>query len=419
MNRYQLFAPFLPVVFLFTIEPFAQNARIEALGGNFIIDDISMMSGAPACGNYYGDIVQASGYSDSLAGSVFAVTSLGGWANVGIIANQESYLLSNFYNDARLSLDTTLSLIDSLPGSIRTYPHLVLATKLADVGLGCDLYFERSANSRSWTAANGKQEFQKAEIRNAGIQASVVMEFWKIGVYPYAWFNFPLAQGSAMVNDSLSEVKSGLPGGTLFGAGIESSVDLRTYYFRYGAYYANEHYHLFKTRAANALMEDHLMTSIGWYGGCTKYPFDALLTSIAYSYDQSKYDDFFPDNIPASSFRADYAVTTHSFIGSCEYTILTQRMLDFIVIRGGLDWTLTLSTYSEAEAAFGSVYNAHIEYPDDISAVKPTFGIGIGRKGIHFDIASSLGGWFGLLSGPPILMGTITLHLDEMRKASI
>ena len=418
MNLHRLSALFLLAIFFFAVELGAQNARIEALGGNFIIDDINMMSGAPACGNYYGNFVQASAWSDTLAGSVYAITSLGGWARAGIIANQEGYLLSDFYGDARSDLDSTLALVDSLPDRFGMYPHLVLATELVGVGLGCEFFFERSSRSREWTNTIGEQESQEAEIRNAGIAMSAVVELWKIGLYPYAWFNFPSASGTAVVNDTARYLKSGLPGGSLYGAGIESCVELGGYYFRYGGYYANEHYHLFATRAATVSMEDHLMTCSGLYGGCIVYPVDALLLSLAYSYEQFHYDDFLPDPITASSIMGAYAESVHFFVGSCEYTILTRNIVDFFIIRGGLNWTLIRSTYSEAMTASGSLYNAHIGYPDESSAIEPTFGIGIGRKGIHFDIASSLGGWFGLFSGPPVVMGTITLHLDEMRKSS-
>jgi hypothetical protein len=98
---------------------------------------------------------------------------------------------------------------------------------------------------------------------------------------------------------------------------------------------------------------------------------------------------------------------------------LTQRIVDFVVIRGGLNWSFSNSSFSETVNTSGTLFPARIGYPDDIPSVKPTFGIGLGKKSIHFDIASSLGGWFGLLSGPPVVMGTITLHLDEMRKASL
>jgi hypothetical protein len=418
MNLHWLRASLLPAAFLFAVEVGAQNARIEALGGNFIIDDLSMMSGAPACGNYYGNFVQASAWSDSLAGSVYAMTSLGGWAKAGIIANQEGYLLGDFYGEARSGLDSTLALVDSLPDRFGMYPHLVFATELAGVGFGCELFFERSSLSREWTNAIGVLESQKAEIRNAGVAMSAVMDLGKIGLYPYAWLNFPSANGTAFVNDTARDLKSGLPGGSLYGAGIESSVELGGYYFRYGGYYANEHYRLFATQASAVSTEDHLMTGLGLYGGCIVYPVDALLLSAAYSCERYHYDDLFPNSTAASSLSGAYAESIHFFVGSCEYTILAKSIVDFFVIRGGLNWSLYHSTYAEAMTESGSLYNFRIEYPDESSVVKPTFGIGIGRKGIHFDIASSLGGWFGLLSGPPVVMGTITLHIDEMRKAS-
>jgi hypothetical protein len=418
MNTRRPFASLFPYVFFGAALLYAQNARIEALGGNFILDDISMMSGAPASGNYYGDIIQATAFSDSMAGSVYAVKSFGGLLSAGIIANQDSYLLSDFYSDARLSLDSTLSLIDTLPIKFGTYPHLVLATEIGDFGIGCELFFERSSNSRSWTSASGAKESQKAEIRNTGAAVSAAMQLWRLGIYPYAWFNFPSARGSAVVNDTSRDVKSSLPGKALYGAGIESSIDLETVYFRFGGYYTNEHYQLFTTRGAAESMEDCLMTSTGVYGGCTAYPIDALLLSVAYSYERPLYDYFFPGATAGSGFSNHYAESVHFLVGSCEYTISTLKVLDFIKFRGGLNWTFVRATYSETEAYPGAVFTAHIEYPDESSPVEPTFGIGLGRKGIHFDIASSLGGWFGLLAGPPILTGTITLHLDEMRKTS-
>jgi hypothetical protein len=307
---------------------------------------------------------------------------------------------------------------DTLPIKFGTYPHLVLATEIGDFGIGCDLFFERSSNSRSWTAASGAKESQNAEIQNTGAAVSAAIQLWQVGIYPYAWFNFPSARGTAVLNDTVSDVKSGLPGKALYGAGIESSLDLEKYYFRFGGYYADEHYHLFATRAATVSMEDHLMTTVGMYGGFTVYPADSLLLSAAYSYERFYYNNLFPDATAGSSTSNRYDEYVHFFVGSCEYTIVTRNFLDFVTIRGGLNWTFYHTTYSEAEVYPGVVFDARIGYPDESSAVEPTFGIGIGRKGIHFDMASSLGGWFGLLSGPPILTGTITLHFDEMQKAA-
>ena len=87
-----------------------------------------------------------------------------------------------------------------------------------------------------------------------------------------------------------------------------------------------------------------------------------------------------------------------------------------LFIRSGVYWTLSNSTYDEHVEFItepSSVSDYKEIYSSDASSFIPTLGLGFSKGIIQFDIASKLAGWSGLVSGMPVLSGTLTFDFTK------
>jgi hypothetical protein len=404
------------IVFLYSISS-AQNARVEALGGNFILDDVGKVAGYPASGNSYGDFVQASSYFDGSFGPAIGVKKLGEWGAVGIIANQGSTLLSNFYTDAKTFLDSLNPSTDSLPSSIISYPHLLFTFRLSRFSIGFDFFYELSNTKYSYMSNNQTMNHYNARITNWGGLISAGIDFGVISVHPIIDFSFPKVAGEALIEIGEPLEKRGTVTNQSFayGGGLEIDAGFSAINLCIGAYLSNEMYKFYREQKYMIYSPKYQSLLLNGYCGLEAWPSDHLMLSLGYSIDNMTDKSITQDSVSGGHFTINnvFITTTNFIVASAEYVVKENRIVDALAFRGGINWSLTNKQYKYQLDSASYSDHEEIRLPSVMSDVSPTIGIGIEKFGFILDLSAKLGEWSGILSGPSVVMGTLTYRYKK------
>jgi hypothetical protein len=410
---------FIPGVFLqlFSGISNAQNARIDALGGNFCIDDISAVQWNPSAIVDYDDVIQGTAYQDGSFGSVIGIKSLGKNFSIGISANTPTDAQSTFYTDAKSFLDSTIDTVGVLPEKFIPYPHLITAVKLPFMTIGTELFREKTARSSNITEDSITQSVKK-EVTNTGLNLTASIMIGKLGIYPFVKFAIPVMSGIAEYNNSDSIVHSTSSSNRTIKCGMELGISPDQFNFTLGALIFTENYLFQCDRMNNERNLQNYVTSFDIYGGITTYPSDNLILSIVYSFNHAQYTSNTETTISSAKQNSnDIWLENNRFtVASCE---LNHEIPSFgmnIIFRAGIYWYVSNTSLNSDFSEENYTYVENSKYPGDVSQVVPTFGIGLQKGMINFDIASKLAGWSGVASGMPVITGTLTLDFSKLRK---
>jgi hypothetical protein len=403
------------VILLFLNNTDAQNARINALGGTFIVDDISAVVNTPASSVNYRDVIQGTAYENGSFGPFIAIKSIGKLFSLGITANSSSYSNSAFYNDAVAFLDSLIDTTSNLPEGFPAFPHIIFAIDLPHVNFGCNIFYEKTNLSNRYID-NEIEQNSKKEISNAGITASVGLQFGKIGIYPYGTYAIPVMNGSLSENDSGCQISLTTNNNRTFSGGCEFGIYPENADIRIGCSLFRETYSFAQNKPGYYQNPRFISTSAAAYGGITIWPVDYLLLSFVYSFDIGSFimkSDFPSDNINIiqSEEFIDY---THFVAASSEYTINIGKVDMQIHLRSGLMWYAYNSKFHSYNDSNSVIANYSEQYPQEVLQVTPTFGFGIQKSIFSFDVASKLAGWSGVVSGMPLVTGTLTIDFGEI-----
>jgi hypothetical protein len=392
----------------------AQNARIDALGGNFCIDDISAIQWNPSASVYYNDIIQGTAYQDGTFGSVIGIKSIGKNFSVGISANTPADVQSTFYTDATAFLDSTIDTVSVLPEKLPPYPHLITAIKLPFMTIGTELFHEKTVRSSKVTEDSITQSVKK-EVTNTGLNLNASITVGKLGIYPFFKFAIPAMSGDAAYKNSDSTVRTRSSLSRTIKCGMELGISPSQFNFTLGALVFNETYLLQCDRVQHERISKNYITSIDVYGGITTYPSDNLLLSIVYSYNHAEYTCNTETEI-SSAIQTScdlWLEDNHFTVASCELNHEIPSFDMSVIFRAGISWYLSNTSSNSKYSEENYNYTENIKYPGNVSQVVPTLGIGVQKGIISFDIASKLAGWSGIASGIPVVTGTLTLDFNN------
>lgn len=412
---------FFPVIILmlFTSDIFSQNARLDALGGNFCIDDPVAVSTNPASSLIFSDFVQATAYENGSFGTFAAVKSLGKHFSLGIIANDNEYADSMFYLKAAAFMNNAIDSVSALSSNFPPYPELVLGLRLPVINIGVKAFYKKSRVQSATETADDFVDIKK-DISIIGISASGSSHFGIVGIYPFFTYSSPASSGSYTTRNDIS-YQSNTGNNLIAEAGTELGFDIRKLDIRIGLVYELSKY-FFTCNNSSAITNSQTNNSLStFYLGVNAYPRDDIFLSAAYSLTS---DNIKTVDIYDSVNLSDNGKSIYHFIAAgCEYEIKLKHdwLLDRFYIRAGFNWSIYNCTYSEHhENTITPENSADYKnvYTPDVSSFVPTTGLGFTKGIVQFDITSKLSGWNGIASGMPVLTGTLTFDFTGLKDKS-
>lgn len=407
-----------PVVIIFLVclilifnKSIAQNARMDALGSSFVIDDISAVAGNPASSIMFSDMIQATAYQDGSFGPVIGIKSLGKWIVLGFIANKRNYSDNVFYSEAKSFLNSTIDTTSKLNSQFPSYPHLVFGLNFPAINIGCELFYERSELESTYQSSVDFNTSVKKDIMTSGIALSAAIQLKSFGIYPWFGYSIPKMQGARISGDSTTNAST--TNNMFANAGGEIGFNIKNSNYRLGGCYSIEKYSFAYDENALYGNPQKNTLDLNGYGGITSRPTEDLLLSIAYSFNYHTSTTYY--NYETYICKESRLDLSHFVVGCCEYTIPIKIILDQVVLRSGVIWSSTNSTYSSHSDSSSFTSDVKDYYPADVSSFIPTVGLGISKGIVRFDIASKLAGWSGLVAGMPVVTGTLTLDFVKER----
>jgi hypothetical protein len=245
----------------------------------------------------------------------------------------------------------------------------------------------------------------------SGVALSAAIQLKSFGIYPYFGYSFPKMQGTRVCDDTTAVAFT--KNNMFADAGMEIDFDIRSSNYRFGGCYAIEKYSFAYDKDTSQGNPQKNTLNLNGYGGITSRPTLDLLLSIAYSFNY--YSTTTNYNYNTYTYKENEIDISNFVVGCCEYTIPLKIIFDQVILRSGIIWSSTNSTYSGHSDSSSFTYDVKENYPSNVSSFIPTIGIGISKGIVRFDIASKLAGWSGLAAGMPVVTGTLTLAFNKER----
>jgi len=391
----------------------AQNARMDALGGNFCIEDPATVLQNSSSAVYYSDMFQGTAYQDDVFGPVIGIKSIGENVAVGFFANNRENSYTTFYEDALAFLDTTIDTTTELPTDFPPYPHFFAAIKLPFGTLGGEVFSKKTSHTAQ-TNENGTAHSLKKEIANTGFNVNASVTQGIIGVYPFMTYSTPKMLGETVSSVADSTVYSATTANNSLKYGLELNISPRQCVFTLGGVVFNEKYTFTSSHSLNSTTSKNGVAALDLYAGVTAFPTNNVVLSLVYSYGTSRYTcDEFLQSLMQSSSDA-WTEKSHFAVASCEIEHNVESLAMTLFFRGGAYWYVTSTNWVTEITQENYIYNESITYPGTVSQFIPTFGVGIQKGIVSFDIASKLAGWSGIIAGFPVTTGTLTLDFKGL-----
>ena len=385
----------------------AQNARVDAMGGCDIIDDIIGILGNPADMNDFEDQIQVTG-SPTAFGPAIGIKSLGRNFNIGAMANMtpgsgSSVLRGDFYSSAEAVHEANLLLptpVD-LPSSFPTYPHLLFGLNFGSFALGIDAFLE-IAKYKSVDDNGGDETERSASISNFGAIVSVNIELGDVTISPLFGIGAPKAIGTNEDLATTSDVETDK--NLLLSAGSELGLELRDLNIFGGFFYRLEKYR-FEVGGTNG--DENKESFIDAYLGLIADVSNGLLFVTQYNFTIGSNKAINSDD--------DFNKLTdlfHDFRFGFERPISGIWIFDDIVPRAGIRYTIGDTARLHIENDGGDTLSSS-NNPNYSTQVQLTAGLGVTKGIAAIDLAVRIGSWDGVLTGPNVISGTVTLDFGK------
>lgn len=385
----------------------AQNARVDAMGGCDIIDDIIGILGNPADMNDFGDQIQVTG-SPTAFGPAIGIKSLGRNFNIGAMANMtpgsgSSVLQGEFYSSAEAAHEANLLLpapVD-LPSSFPTYPHVLFGLNFGNFALGIDAFLE-IAKYKSVDDLGGDETERSASISNFGAIVSANIELGNLTISPLFGIGAPKATGTneALATTSDVETEKNL----LISVGSELGLEIRDLNIFGGFFYRLEKYR-FEIGGTDG--DENKESFIDAYIGMFTEILNGLLVVTQYNLGIG-----LDKAIDANDNLTRLTDLSHNFRFGFERPISGVWIFDDLVPRAGLRYSINdLGRYHTEDENADTT--SDINNPNTSTQVQLTTGIGVTKGIAAIDLAVVIGSWDGVLTGPSVISGTLTLDFGK------
>lgn len=415
----------------------AQNARLDAMAGVGIVDDITGIIGNPADVTEYGDQIQGTvgdGVSAAAFGAVIATKSIGSVLTLGLLANvqenKSSVLRSDFYDDGAAAVDNTATgnidagLLNGPADEFPPIPHLLVGLDLGSVALGFDLFVEMARQKSNSEASDGTKTTNKARLSNIGGVASANLDLGSVTMSPLIGFGLPRISGLYESDPGggapIVTEETGSDKGLFVKGGSEVSFAPGDLDWTAGLFYTMESYRFFSKvggTTTNDDMQPHHFVEA--YVGITTELFTDLLLAAQYSYgleiSQVK-AEVVAAGTTTNTTTTDPRTASHSAGLGLEKPFDGFWIFDRLITRAGLLWNFTSPgdhTDSEWSGATSGDSEDKNKEPINSQNVALTVGAGMTKGRGQVDVLVDLGNWNGVISGPQGVQATLTIDFGK------
>ncbi len=400
-------------VFAFLFTASAQNARIDAMGGCDIIDDITGTIGNPADMNDYGDQLQGTADATDF-GAVLGIKGVGDMMNIGFMANQGAVLRGGFYSAAETILEQSiLDTNDLLPSSFPVYPHILFGLDLDAVSLGLDMYYK--ATRYKYSDEDGADVVSReAKISHFGFNVSANLGVGDMAISPLFGIGFPKVKGlhEDKANDFEAEVTS-LAGvrlqiGTELGYNPGKTDIIGGFFFTIESFQFD-----FDDNTTVTKMNENKDFFMDIYLGLMTKVLNGLFLVSQYNLTIGIDKEIQVSN---NDWEVKYNRFTHDFRLGLERPVSGVWIFDELIPRGGLTYQIYHGTYKSSNTDEDTLVTSN--GANSTSQFMVTTGIGLTKGIAAVDVAISIGAWDGVLTGPSVIEGTLTLDFGKRSGAT-
>ncbi len=368
-----------------------QNARTNALGGTFIMDDMNDILRYAVFMDQYKDGAQA-----TFNGPITGIKAIGDVMSLGVIANR-GWLLDNSSTTSFYQLgSSTLTGITGIPAlTAQNVPHLLLGVNLSAVTLGFDLFYEyASASYHNETPATPSVITDgTTRIHNPGGVASALFGPEDIPIAVKFGLGFPSISGK--YDNETTETKIESDKGVFVEVGGEAELPVSDLRLTLGLDFIFERY---KFSRDNVTVGDCHNNRLAFYGGFEGDLFTTAKWGALYNLAVS-------NGRTAAADTSNIRTLLQTISCGIENSWSSVWIFDECFARGGLTFAMrTPVTYTRnASTSTDSRRREQTTY----SPVTPTVGIGVQRKGFSCDITLNPTAWTGVVAGPAVGMVTL------------
>jgi hypothetical protein len=414
---------------LFTVAVFAtgsfaqaypSNARIDALGGAFIVQDPSKILAYAAQMNNYADNAQVTFNSP-----IWGVKSLGKVVNVGVVVNRPLMLSfpsdsGFFYGAARANLGAPVNATGGRAlGTGQNIPHILIGLNLKAVKIGFDLFYEYTNYNQhiddNPSAGNHVETDVSGNIHNAGGIASVLLDLNGMDLQIKGGIGIPGTRGKretvttpAAGGTSVTVTNESSSKSALFGVlGAELGLKVKDYNVTLGGEFVGSHFQM--KNAAGTLQNRYFYRNLDVYAGFTADVNKNGLAVLMYDFGfNSKGDE--PDNVTYAQ-RKNYTNVVYNVIyAGYEHLWNKAWFFDTFKARTGLNYAIYSQIDHQKGDGDGGEYDSRTKRETVYNQVNPTIGIGVTKSVFALDLCVNPTVWAGLISGPSV--AKVTLSLD-------
>lgn len=378
---------------------YPQNARIDALGGTFIMEDMGDMMRYPAYVNKYKDGAQV-----TFNGPILGVKSIGELISVGVLANRGFMLQAgtgtgSFYSAAVPIVNGVTGGAPDITGA-QSVPHLLLGIDLDPVLLGFDLFYEYAHSSyhAEATAAGTTTKTDVSKwITNPGVLASVLFGVNDISLAGKLGIAFPTIAGKSDNGTTTIENKS--TKGSMLQAGAEATLPVGDLTVTAGGDFIGESYQ-FQQGEASAGNEFY-NKRMAFYGGLEGDLFTAGKWGALYNFSIINHA------VKTSAATNRSRSLLQQLSGGIENSWSSVWVFDALVARGGL----ILNVVTPVTTLTSDPLDTRVQAQTTYVPVQPTVGIGAKKGSFQLDVTIDPSNWAGLMNGPDVAKVTATLML--------
>ncbi|MBD3421072.1 MAG: hypothetical protein GF398_13210 [Chitinivibrionales bacterium] len=410
------------ICYSFALRVGAQNARVDALGGAGIVDDIAGVIGAPADINAYSGIAQATAYTGSF-GPFIALNNYNAFS-YGILGNTQT-VAGSFYGDAASFINANLFPVNNSLQALPVFmiPHILLGGRITpDVEFGVDLYFEMSHTADRDDSVSVIITDSRAGYYHPGINLNANITAGDIAISPVLGFGIPFIHGytdyvNKTINSSTAIDVYSLAAFFL-NSGVEFDFALGAVRCILGGLYQLELYQFAYQLNRQSSSEVEAAAHQNHLGVATAGLLGELGDNLAFivQYDFELDFDRAVSELQVSGTTTETVESdithTHTLAVGLEKGLDRLWIFDMIRARAGANVGLSgLIERIDETASGGQTYTAESRtiHPVAFSNIIPTIGLGFAIKKFQFDIVTRLAAWQGFTSGPPIVEGTATI----------
>lgn len=419
------------------------NARIDAMGGSGVGDDIGWTVGQPRYMCAYPDQIQGSAIIKNIMGKgqtfgrIMVIKSLGDNLFLGLTSNNSKMLLSRFYNTSAEFLNAVGDLqIGNINENFQTLPHINVCFKFTDdYAVGASFILERTSFKNSiLDAPNSIDSTNEKSITHVGGIIDAKITLGPMAIVPSIKFGIPKIKGIEENKDAsnISKYEWESEKGYFIRGGSLAWTEIGNTFWICGVWYRKEAYQFKKNDSLGYEYDNNV---IDWFIGFNP-PFSDKFY-LAFEYDggvemmkNTASDTIIKfDSLTCRDTTSNYWY--HDFRLGMEKPISNVWFFDKISVRAGLAYKISKEIIERVNS-----FNSDIFYQKEVKTTKTnidelapaaeglkvTAGIGFKKGRATLDISADLLRWgegSGFISGPSASMATLTFDIGKKSGGTI